>query len=253
MRGVTKLAPPANVSPPAQAICSLVQAAANYSNGLAGAANQHTYARTAFLGMHKPALRGQLYLEQRHLCVFCEQEIHDGSPTPRIDHWRPIGLNLDDVFNWHNLHLSCAAPDTCDVRKGSTPLKWLAADPDLPWPSQFAYEDVLGFTSGGRVYVRNDVQVDQVIRRALELAIDDQRHDGVLRTAILNLNAPPLREARAAAIDDEETALLSANGEQHATPYERQAQALSILAVARWPGFVSIRIACLRGELGRGR
>jgi uncharacterized protein (TIGR02646 family) len=253
MRGITKLAPPGNVSPPGQAPCSLVRAASNYSSGLPAAANPQRYARSEFDCMHKPALRGQLYVEQHYLCVFCEQEIQEGSQTPRIDHWRPVSLNLQDVFNWDNLYLACATPDTCDVRKGNTPLKWLALDPDLPWPVQFAFEDVLGFTSGGRVYVRNDVQLNQGTRQALELAIDDQSQNGVLRKAILNLNAPALREARAAAIDDEEAAVLSATGGQPPTPQQRQVQAMSILASARRPGFASIRVASLAGELGVGR
>src|SRR5437016_2266815 len=99
--------------------------------------------------MHKPALRALLYQEQHYLCIFCEVEIRDGGHTPRIDHWRPMSLNLNDVFTWDNLHLSCVAPYSCDVRKQNTPLKWLATDPDLPWPAQFRYDDVLGFTSSG--------------------------------------------------------------------------------------------------------
>lgn len=248
MRGITKRPPPANVSPPGQQACTFAQAAADFANGLPS-----TVARIAFDAMHKPVLRAHLYVEQHHLCVFCEQEIQEGSPTPRIDHWRPLSLNPQDAFNWDNLHLSCATPDTCDVRKDSTPLKWLPNDPDLPWPVRFAYEDVLGFTSGGRVYVRTDVLMSQAMRLALKLAIDDQHHNGVLRKAILNLNAPALTAAREAAIDDEETALLSANGGQQPTQAQRQARVASTLAAARLPGFVSIRVAWLREELGRGR
>jgi uncharacterized protein (TIGR02646 family) len=226
----------------------LAEAATNFANGIPS-----TDARTAFDTMHKPALRSHLYVEQHHLCVFCEQEINDGSPMPRIDHWRPLSLNLFDVFNWDNLHLSCATLDTCDARKDCTPLKWLPADADLPWPAQFVYEDIVGFTSGGRIYVRGDVQMSDVMRLALQLAIDDQDDNGVRRKAILNLNAPPLRAAREAAIDDEEAALLSANGGEQPTQAQRHARATSILAAAHRPGFVSMRVAWLRQELGRGR
>jgi uncharacterized protein (TIGR02646 family) len=203
--------------------------------------------------MHKPALRALLHQEQHNLCIFCEVEIDEGRHTPRIDHWRPMSVDLNEVFTWDNLHLSCVAPYSCDVRKQNTPLKWLAADPDLPWPAQFRYEDVLGFTSGGRIYVRSDLQLPDVIRLALQVAIDDHSQNGKVREAILNLNTPALRTARVAAIEDEETALLSVNGGQQASQEQRDARALSILSAVRRPGFAGVRLAYLRGELGRGQ
>lgn len=211
------------------------------------------HARIRFNCLHKAALRDQLYVEQHHLCVFCEQEIREGNSTPPIDHWHPLEHNPEEVFLWENLHLSCTTPDTCDTRKHNTPLKWDPTDPDLPWPSQMAYEEVLGFTSGGKVYVRKDATLDGPVRRALELAIEDRQEGVRTKRSILNLNAPALREARAAALDDEEEAVSSEHHNQHLTTEQRLARAEALLAAARHPGFISIRIASLLGTIGAGR
>lgn len=248
MRGFSKQPPPANVSPPGRPVRSLTQAAMEFASGLLG-----TDARRAFDALHKPALRMQLLSEQHHLCVFCEQELGESGGTPRIDHWRPVQLSPTEVFNWKNLHLSCATPNTCDTCKDCKPLKCLPADTELPWPTEYAYEEVLGFTSGGRVYVRCDVDIDEGVRRALNLAIDGLREEGLCRRAILNLNAPALTTAREAAIDDEEGALSSAHGGQEVDRELREERVAILHGALRKPAFVSIRVAWLRKELGKGR
>lgn len=248
MRQVSKQQPQTNVSPPGQLPRTLAQAAVDFGNGVPS-----SDARSAFDALHKPALRQPLYVEQHHVCVFCEQEIRESAPAPPIDHWRPVCLHPRDAFTWDNLHLSCSTPDTCDTRKGSRPLQANPTDPYLPWPGQYAYEEVLGFTSGGMIYVRRDATLSPAMRGALELAIDGQPGIAGRRAAILNLNAAKLREARAAAIDDEVYALQADFGETTPAPEQLQARAASLLAAERWPGFVSIRVAWLRGEVGQGR
>jgi hypothetical protein len=160
---------------------------------------------------------------------------------------------LNDVFNWENLHLSCATYDTCDSRKQGNPLKVLATDPELPYPSQTNYEDALGFTSDGRMYVRKDARIPSSVRSALELAIEDQMVGGQKRKSVLNLNSPALRDARAAAIEDEENAFRSALGGGAATAAHRLAHVAALLAAARLPEFVSIRVAAIAENLGIGR
>lgn len=254
MRKIVKQKPPVNVSPPGQIVRSLAQAETNYLAGLPTAQNPSRYARSEFNCMHKRALRDVHYAEQHHLCVFCERYVVDGPhKSPRIDHWRPLSLNLSEVFKWENLHLSCATYDTCDSRKHESPLKAKPTDPDLPYPSQFIYEDILGFTSGGRIYVRNDVPIAAAIRSGLELAIEDQVVGGVKKKSILNLNSPALREARAAAIEEEEESLLAEYGEVSPTPTQRQSYATSLLAASQRSEYISIRIATILGTLGVGR
>lgn len=188
--------------------------------------------------MHKRYLRDLLFVEQRYVCVYCERAIDEVAPPPPIDHWNPLRGFLHQVFDWHNLHLSCRTVDTCDDRKKSVAL-------NLPWPVNFQYENALGFTSGGRMYVRRDVALPEAQRQALEIAVEDQPGPPVVRST-LNLNHPALRAARAAAIETEE-------GEPPATPQQRQQRITALLAQARRDDFISARLAALGGKLGVGR
>ena len=238
MRGLTKGPPPANVSPPTQQQTSLAERDAAYQVSVVTAADPSKHARSKFDDMHKPYLRDVLFVEQRYLCVYCERAIDEVHPPPPVDHWNPVSLFLQEVFDWNNLHLSCRTVDTCDDRKKNVAL-------NLPWPVHFRYEDVLGFTSGGRMYVRNDVSVLPQLRQALEVALEDQPGPPIARST-LNLNHPALREARAAVIESEE-------GEPPATPAQRQQRIAALLAQARREDFISARLAALNGQLGVGR
>lgn len=238
MRGLNKGQPPANVSPPGQQQCSLAAADSAYQQSRVTATDPVAHARSEFDSMHKRHLRDVLFVEQRYLCIYCERAIDEVHPPPPIDHWNPLSLFLHQVFDWNNLHLSCRTVDTCDDRKKSIALS-------LPWPVSFRYEDVLGFTSGGRLYVRNDVGVLPALRQALELALEDQPGPPVARST-LNLNQPALREARAAAIETED-------GVPAPTEAQRQERVATLLAQPRRDAFVSARLAALKGQLGVGR
>jgi hypothetical protein len=238
MRGLTKGPSPTNVSPPGQQQCSLAAADAAYQRSRVTAADPVSHARSEFDSMHKRYLRDLLFAEQFYLCVYCERAIDEVQPPPPIDHWNPLSQFLHQVFDWSNLHLSCRTVDTCDDRKKSVPL-------NLPWPVSFRYEDVIGFTSGGRMYAREDVQVAPQVGHALARALDDQPGPPRVRST-LNLNHPALREARAAAIEAEDTW-------QPLTPVQRQQRVQALLAQSRRSDFISARMACLNGELGVGR
>ena len=166
-----------------------------------------------------------MHREQRAICIYCERGIEEGHPAPRIDHWKPLSGNHNQTLCWKNLHLSCPTPATCDDAKGQRPLKWGDADPDLPWPVDIAYEDMLGFTSRGEIYVRSDANLDSARRKALELAIDDRQDGDRKREAILNLNHPTLVADRASAL----------------------------VVGDPLPQFMSIRVAWLRKTIGKGR
>ena len=237
MRGLTKGLPPIDVSPPGQVPRSLAAADAAYQLSRLTAADPVAHARSAFDSMHKRYLRDLLFVEQRYLCVYCEREIDEGHPPPPVDHWNPLSLYLHEVFDWNNLHLSCRGLDTCDDRKNSVAL-------NLPWPATFQYEDVLGFTSGGRLYVRTDVPVPPPVRQALEIALEDQSGPPIARSS-LNLNHPALCKAREAVIETELEAPL--------TPAQRQRRVADLLALVRRAEFISARLAALNGQLGAGR
>ena len=119
----------------------------------------------------------------------------------------------------------------------------------FPWPTKLDYERLVGFGSDGRMYVRDDVNIDEATRKALELAIDDLEHGGDRREAILNLNAPTLVAARRAVLDSEHTRIKK----MHATRDDREERATRLLGQNPRLGFVSIRVAGLRKKLGRGR
>jgi uncharacterized protein (TIGR02646 family) len=200
------------------------------------------HARLEFDRMHKRHLRDLLFAEQSYLCVYCERQIDEVHPPPPVDHWNPLKLFLQEVFHWLNLHLSCRTVDTCDDRKKHTPL-------GLPWPANFQYEDVLGFTSGGRMYVRSDVTIAPQIRQALAAALEDQPGSPGTRST-LNLNQPALREARAAAIEAEEQI---AQAEPAMTAAQREQRVATLLTQPRRDDFISARVASLSGKLGVGR
>ncbi len=137
--------------------------------------------------------------------------------------------------------------------KGARRLKADDTDPELPWPTEFAYERIVGYGRGGDVYVRSDVQIDEKFRKTLELAIDDGDHGGVQRKAILNLNHPTLVESRRAAMDSERTELERDLRHRTASREERAERATELLYQNPLPEHVSIRVAWPRKTLGRGR
>ncbi len=103
------------------------------------------------------------------------------------------------------------------------------------------------------MYVRNDVDMDEATRRALELAIDDRQHGDRQRRAILNLNHPTLVAARREALDAEFRRMRTDVENGTPTMAERGQRANQLLGREQLPAFVSIRVAWLRDTLGRGR
>ena len=249
MRGLEKAEPPANVSPDGQTPRSLEDAEHEYRAVLPGRDDKISFARARFDQLDKAKLRQVMYGEQGSLCVYCERELSENDGPPPVEHWRPLSKDPELALHWDNLYLSCPTMDTCDRAKADRRLKGGDEDPDLPWPTELDYEQLVSFTSRGEMYVRDDVDMDDTTRRALELAIDDQQHDGMPRQAILNLNHPTLVAARSAALDAERTR--EKNGP--ATADEREERATQLLGKEQLPAFVSIRVAWLRQMLGRGR
>ena len=253
MRGITKPWPPRDVYPDGHQPSSLREAEKAYLDELSKAADKVAYARSEFDRLEKRKLRTEMYREQRSLCVYCERRIAEGNPTPRIDHWCPLSLEPELALRWQNLYLSCHSQETCDCAKGDRPFRWHDADTHMPWPTDLPYEDVIGFTSRGEIYVRSDVALPDATRRALELAIADRPDGDRTRPCIVNLNHPALVTARAAALEGERIRLEKAFKNRTASRDEREKRASEILGQETLPAFVSIRVAWLRKRLGRGR
>ena len=229
------------------------QAAADYQTSLATAADRPQHARSTFDSLDKPKLRAVLYREQFHLCVYCERRVEEGVPPPCIEHWRPLSQEPQHALDWENLYLSCSTDGTCDDAKGGLRLAWAPGDPSLPWPTQAAYENWVGVTSGGEMFVRSDAPLTPAQRRALELAIDDRDDVGTLRASLLKLNHAALVAARKAAIDSEKSRLDRDFRGRRASRAERTAIATSLVTRNERPAFVSVRVAYLQQTLGRGR
>ena len=253
MRGILKRWPPDDVYPDGQAQVSLRQAETAYRATLPGEPDRVSLARSEFDRLDKQKLRREMYREQRSLCIYCEREIAESYPTPRIDHWRPLSLDPGLALHWKNLYLSCPSLDTCDSSKGDQPFRWDDADPQMPWPVDLRYEDFVGFTSRGEIYVRPDVALTDATRRALELAIADRPDGARVRRGIANLNHPALVAARAAAVDGERMRMEKDFRNRTATRDQREERASQLLARGQLPPFVSIRVAWLRRMPGRGR
>ena len=253
MRGVSKPWPPRDVYPDGQAQSSLREAENAYLHALPGVSDQGSFARSEFNRLDKRKLRREMYREQHSLCVYCERRIAEVHPPPRIDHWRPRSLNPGLALHWKNLYLSCRSTETCDSAKADRPFRWDDSDPDMPWPVDRPYDEVVGFTSRGEIYVRSDVALSDSTRQALELAIAD-RSDGVhMRRSIVKLNHPALVAARVTAIKAERKSLETDFRNRTATRDDREVRATRLLDKIQRPEFVSIRAAWLRKRLGQGR
>ena len=253
MRGISKPWTPGDVYPDGHAPVSLREAEDAYLAALPGVLNQVSFARSEFDRLEKRKLRVEMYREQHSLCIYCERQIAEGYPTPRIDHWRPLSLDPALALHWKNLHLSCPSFETCDSAKSDRPFRWDNTDPHMPWPVDRQYEGVVGFTSRGEIYVRSDVELSETTRRALELTIADRPDGDRVRRGIVNLNHPALVEARAATVDSERIRIEKDFENETATQDEREERATQLLRKALRPAFVSVRAAWLRKTLGRGR
>ena len=253
MRGLRKPWPPANVSPDNQPPRQFADAEREYLAALRAAPNKARFARAEFDRLDKFKLRQVMHGEQGSICVYCESGLVENESPPHVEHWRPLSGAPECAIRWHNLYLSCPSPETCDGRKGARRLRADDTAPELPWPTEFDYERIVGYSRGGDMYVRSDVQIDGKVRKALELAIDDGEHGGEQRNAILNLNHPTLVESRRAALDNERTKLERDVGQRNAPQEERAKRATELLVQNPLPEHVSIRVAWLRKTLGRGR
>ena len=253
MRGISKPWPPRDVYPEGHEPASLRDAEVDYLAALPGTPNRATFARSEFNRLEKRKLRAVMYREQHFLCIYCERRIVEDHPAPRIDHWYPLSHEPGLALHWKNLYLSCPRLDTCDSAKADHPFRWDDDDFHVPWPVDLRYEDVVGFTTRGEIYVRSDVPLPDTTRQALELVIADRTDNAPVRRSIVNLNDPALVKARVAAVRGERKRIERDFRDRTATRNDREDRASQLLDKNQLPEFVSIRVAWLRKTLGRGR
>lgn len=254
MRRISKPWPPPDVSPDGQTPRSFVDAEREYRDALPNHTEKTNFARSEFDRLDKPKLRAVMHREQRSICVFCERPVAEnipGRPIPRIDHWKPLSVHHDVALHWKNLYLSCPTKETCDSAKGDLSLRCGENDPDLPFPADYEYERLLGYSSSGEIFLRTDIHAEETVRAALAAVIDTPIGGPGSRSARLNLNHPALVEARAAAIDAEKRQFEREFIGKTATRADRENRALTILAKHPFPDFVSARVAWLRKFPGR--
>ena len=194
-----------------------------------------------------------MYREQRSLCIYCERRVAEGYPTPRIDHWYPLSLDPGLALHRDNLYLPCPSSETCDSAKRDHPFRWDGADAHVPRPVDLLHEDVVGFTSRGKVYVRADVALPEATRRALDLAIADHPDGARVQRGVINLNHPGPIKAQAAALHGKRKRMERDLRNRTATRKQREERATQLLDQEPRPEFVSIRVAWLRKRLSRGR
>lgn len=211
-------------------------------------------ARGRFDAMNKRVIRDALIAEQHGLCVYCEDRVREpehGTPPP-IEHWRPLSLSHHTAIHWRNLYQSCDRVACCDDRKDNVAL---AANDDeyLPWPCEFAYEEVIGVSRSGDLFVRTDGRLSREQREMLTAALGRSTEDRELgdADATLNLNHPVLREARLAAIEAERERLARKSPGRVVPAADREARAAELLAEKTRMPFISARVAWLRRQLGQ--
>ncbi len=243
MRRIAKGLPPSNVSPAGQVPCSLKSAERELLKTLPTAANKSGHARGRYERLEKSSLRRVMYVEQGALCVFCERRVKESSGPPVIDHWIALSRDPGRALDWRNLYLSCPTFRTCDSAKGDLPLRGSVTDPELGWPSVESFERYIGYSNSGDVYVRSDVKIAAGLRSSLAAAIE----------CVVVLNHPSLREARKAVMNDEGIPGGPMVAGRPTSRSERNARARQHLTSNPLPDFVSARVACLRGALGKGR
>ena len=256
MRGLRKPWKPRNVSPSDQEARTMQQAEADFLAELTDlddleAAKKR--ARSTFDSLEKSALRALLFEEQGHVCVYCERRIREAHPPPRVEHWRPLSKNPTLALCWANMYLSCTAELTCDKRKQETSLREHDDGPELPWPVDHRYEQSIGFTSLGEMYVRSDAPLDDDHRRALKAAIGQPHTADIKDNGVLNLNHPTLVAARAAVINAEGSRLRRDYEDRTASREERERRASELLQAVKLPEYVSARVGWLRRSLGKNR
>ncbi len=117
----------------------------------------------------KDDLRHSLVTEQRGLCCYCMNRIHNGPTTMKIEHWQCQARHADEQLNYRNLLGACLGGDHqphrlqhCDTRKGVRDIEWNPADAAHHIETRIRYE------LDGSIH-SNDVVFDAQLKDVLNL------------------------------------------------------------------------------------
>ncbi len=95
----------------------------------------------------KDGLRQSLVSEQRGICCYCMNRIHNGPDRMKIEHWRSQSDHPADQLTYRNLLGTCLGAQGqpynlqhCDTRKGNSSLQWNPADPAHHIETRLRYE-----------------------------------------------------------------------------------------------------------------
>ena len=95
----------------------------------------------------KDGLRHSLVGEQRGICCYCMNRIHNGHDTMKIEHWRSQSDYPAEQLTYRNLLGACLGGQGqpynlqhCDTRKANSSLEWNPADPAHHIETRVRYE-----------------------------------------------------------------------------------------------------------------
>ena len=130
----------------------------------------------------KDGLRYSLVTEQRGICCYCMNRIHNGYDTMKIEHWRCQSDHPAEQLTYRNLLGACLGgqgrPPSlqhCDTRKGDRGLQWNPADPRHRIEARVRYELDGSIHSNDAGF---DAELENVLN--LNLAILRDNRKGVL-------------------------------------------------------------------------
>ena len=115
----------------------------------------------------RDALRHALVTEQRGLCCYCMDRIHNGPTTMKIEHWQCRSRHPDKQLTYRNLLGACLGGNGqpprlqhCDTRKGDRDLRFNPADPAHHIETRLRYEADGSIRSDDEEF---DRQLDEVL------------------------------------------------------------------------------------------
>ena len=166
----------------------------------------------------KAALRHALVTEQRGICCYCMQRIHNGPLTMKIEHWRCQSGYPAERLNYRNLLGACRGGDGqpphlqhCDTRKGDRGLQWNPAEPLHHVDTRVRYEIDGSIRSNDAAF---DAQLDDVLNLNISFLKNNRKAVGVAITDWWKLEKARLRgPVPRARIQVERDRRIAGNGE----------------------------------------
>jgi uncharacterized protein (TIGR02646 family) len=121
----------------------------------------------------KSDLRRALVTEQRGLCCYCMDRIHDRPKGMKIEHWQCQAQYPAEQLKYRNLLGACLGGQGlpselqhCDTKKGDSPLQWNPANLEHRIEARVRYEPDGSVRSDDTVF---DEQLNNILNLNLQL------------------------------------------------------------------------------------